>query len=391
MIIGRVEDRNASINFKEKQLEQKINKILHIEKEISYMVIKDGDEYKLNPRLDVFKDKFTSEHISILENIISNMNAIDKVAQNEAKISLVSTMEDNIANVLKDIEAIKKVEKAIPEIENFKQDMCISVERAKNFYLRGKDNVDAINKIYSQNIYPEVTKLNTDLVDLKDRITQDIIDIEAGHAQAIKWMNYDIQILLEPMCYECSTFIEFVDGPIVDGKPTGTIYFHIPKPICVNSVSASVDIVKDSVDAYLKQLALLTQADEDVTVDDLEDKIEPSWGYKLDILVNGLIDNSIIVRSDSNAGGIILSRADNTGMSKDDMSWFKLRGYNKDGTLVSLSELSLTYLSTMKLTTILPEVSFIMMSFKRVENSNNNDLENIKIAFLNNKWRVKND
>jgi hypothetical protein len=120
---------------------------------------------------------------------------------------------------------------------------------------------------------------------------------------------------------------------------------------------------------------------EDVTVDDLE----PSWGYKLE----GLIFDNILVRRDSRVGGIMLSRVDNTDMSKDDKSWFRLRGYDENDNLIYTKEFRSTYLSNQKLITIPFETSYILLSFKRDENkSEGTNAYNVLMFFANGEWEA---
>jgi hypothetical protein len=129
--------------------------------------------------------------------------------------------------------------------------------------MRSKDSYDNAVILWRDKIDPQVTKLENELVDLKNETITIKDQIENSHENALKFFQYEHVINIQYMCYECSPNLVIDD---VNHK----IIWNIPKPICATKVEADPNIVQDSVDAYLATLPNVGGIDENVTVDDLE-------------------------------------------------------------------------------------------------------------------------
>jgi hypothetical protein len=330
-------------------LKQIVDKIL--------LVAENPDLLSVSAGLDDIKSLVIN--LSILKSVASDLPGLNILA---SKASILDALEANIKDIVILHETMISISSNVADSKARE----LRIRRAAN---RLDSKLMAVANMCTEHILPIKQQLDDTLTQVNN-IADTII---AGNEMALKLGSYELKVQVHPGC-----IIPRVE--VNDTKRRVT--WHIPKPICATKVEVDPNIVQDSVDAYLDTLPN-TVIDEDVTVDDLE----PYWGYKL----VGLADNSILVRGDSHAGGIILSRADNTGMSENDLSWFKLTGYDNWGTAIFGTELSLTYLSSMDLRVIPSEVAYLRMSFKRYENSRENDLTNIDIAFDNGKWRVQYD
>ena len=266
----RVEDRDYDDNNHpfgdDTNFRVMVSKVAELTREISFMVIKDDkDEYHINPELNTAISTLSEDNMSYIRNIVNNLNDIRHVEDNLSVINVVKNLKDSIDYVVSNGSMLNELKSFIPEMKTFKTDVCISVDRIKNFSNRSRVYHDKIISDFNNKIVPKVDLLNKDITQLDSKLKHDIEAIETTYRDEIAYFNYEHKIKVERMCRECTSYRTI-------NHQLKQIVWHIPKPCCMNIVKAGdipSDVVSKAVDNYLATLqygggnpqALITQTE----------------------------------------------------------------------------------------------------------------------------------